>query len=147
MTNISASTGAVRFGFALMVETMSAGPENKAPTGPFEQQLRSQYVLAQASHFNRVSSAGTVVVIQQAGLSAALPASLAGATAWYANTFKDGKRQNHGLREFSWQSQGTLRPIQVGERFYVSKLDVKEAAITFYLVSCEQLEGRYSPSM
>ena len=84
-----------------------------------------------------------MVVIQQAGLNAAPPANLAGAMAWYVNTFEDGKRQNHGLREFSWQSQGTLRAIQAGERFYVSKLDVKESAVTFYLVSCEQTEGKY----
>jgi hypothetical protein len=121
--------------------TLSAA-ENKGAS-VFEQQLRSQYVLAQASHFNRVSTAGTIVVIQQAGLNAAPPASLSGAMAWYTNTFKDGKRQNHGLREFSWQNQGTLRPIQPGDRFYVSKLDVKDSAVHFYLVSCEQIEGKY----
>jgi hypothetical protein len=128
---------------ALWAKTLSAVPTDKTPNSTFEQQLRSQYVLAQANHFNKVSSPGTVVVIQQAGLNAAPPANLAGAMAWYVNTFKDGKRQNHGLREFSWQSQGALRAIQAGERFYVSKLDVKQSAVTFYLVSCEQIEAKY----
>jgi hypothetical protein len=143
MRIISARATLAVLAVAFLAETLSAGPANKTPNGVFEQQLRSQYVLAQASHFNRVSSAGTVVVIKQAGLNAAPPASLSGATAWYINTFKDGKRQNRGFREFSWQSQGKLRAIQVGERFYVSKLDIKESAVTFYLVSCEQNDGMY----
>ena len=66
------------------------------------------------------------MVIEQDGLSAAPPASLTGATGWYKNTFKDGQRQNHGLREMSWQNTGTLRAVQVGDRFYVSKIDTKD---------------------
>jgi hypothetical protein len=143
MRIISARQILVLWTVALFAEALPAGPADKTRNNAFEQQIRSQYVLAQASHFNRVNSPGTVVVIQQGGLSAAPPASLTGAMAWYVNTFKDGKRQNHGLREFSWQSQGTLRTIEAGERFYVSKLDVKESAITFYLVSCEQIEGSH----
>jgi hypothetical protein len=143
MRIISARATSALFAVISLTEILSAGPANKTPSGVFEQQLRSQYVLTQASHFNRVSSAGTVVVIQQAGLNSAPPASLTGATAWYVNTIKDGKRHNRGLREISWQSQGTLRPIEVGERFYVSKLDVKENAVNYYLVSCEQIEGKH----
>ena len=128
---------------ALLAALSVAEILSAAADGLFEQQLREQYVLAQASHFNRVSSAGTVVVIQQDGLSAAPPASLTGATGWYKNTFKDGKRQNHGLREMAWQNTGTLRAIQTGDRFYISKIDIKDNAITFYLVSCDQIDGRY----
>ena len=127
----------------LVPEILGAARVDKTTDGVFEQQLRAQYVLAQASHFNRVSSAGTVVVIQQDGLSSAPPASLTGATGWYRNTFKDGKRQNHGLREMAWQNTGTLRAIQTGDRFYVSKIDIKDNAITFYLVSCDQIDGQY----
>jgi hypothetical protein len=137
------STLALLVAGSAAVTLSAAETQNKGTNSVFEQQLRSQYVLAQASHFNRVSAAGTILVIQQAGLNAAPPASLSGPMAWYTNTFKDGKRQNHGLVELSWQSQGILRPIQPGDRFYLSKLDVKDSAVTFYLVSCEQIEGKY----
>ena len=128
---------------AIFAQVLSAAPADQAEAGGIEQQLRAQYVLAQASHFNRVSSAGTVIVIQQSGLSAAPPASLTGATGWYRNVFKDGKRQNHGLPEMAWQNTGTLRAIQTGDRFYISKIDVKDNGIHFYLVSCEQTDGNY----
>jgi len=104
----------------------------------FEQQLRSQYVLTQTGRSSKGAAAGTVVVIQQQGLNAG-PAA---ATMWYLNTFKDGQRKKGGMREAMYQNAGTLREIQAGERFYISKLEVKEGAVTFYLISCDPNGGK-----
>ena len=135
----------VRFMLKLMVTgslaaTLSAEPQSKQASGDFEQRLRSQYVLAQTNRVkNQVSTSGTVVVIRQSGLNAAPPAPLN-----YINTFKDGQRRSGaGLRESVWQNAGTLRPIQMGERFYVTKLEVKDNAMIFFLASCEQTAGMY----
>ena len=121
----------------VMLALLAAG-SSAGTNSVFEQQLRSQYVLTQMGHFGKVSAAGTVVVIQQEALNA----GLAAATMWYLNTFKDGQRKRSGMREAMYQSGGTLREIQVGERFYISKLDVKETAVIFYLISCEQSGGK-----
>jgi hypothetical protein len=115
-----------------------AAGSSAATNGVFEQQLRSQYVLTQMGRFGKVSAAGTVVVIQQDGLNAGPSA----ATMWYLNSFKDGQRKKGGMREAMYQNAGTLRAIQVGERFYISKLEVKDGAVTFYLISCEQTGGK-----
>lgn len=123
-----------------LAATSFAQRQNKAASGDFEQQLRSQFTLAQTNRVKgQVSSAGTVVVIRHAGLNAAPPHPLN-----YINTFKDGARiAGAGFRENGWRSAGTLRPIAIGERFYVTRLEVKDDAVTFFLASCEQTAGKY----
>ena len=116
--------------------TLSAA--DKAASGVFEQQLRSQYTFAKTGHFGKVSAAGTTVVIQQDGLNAC-PAA---ASMWYMNIFNDGQRQRRGMREAMYQNSGNLRTIEVGEKFYVSKLEVKDNAVIFYLNAPETSNGK-----
>jgi hypothetical protein len=115
---------------------LSTAADKKAEAGVFEQQLRSQYTLAKASHGANVASAGTIVVIQQEGLNAAPPHAI-----WYTNIFKDGVRQRRGMREAMFQNAGTLRTVEVGDKFYVSKIDVKDNSLTFFLIS-QQANGK-----
>ncbi len=115
-----------------------ATAENKGAPGVFEQQLRSQYTFAKVGHFGKVSGAGTTVVNQQDGLNAC-PAA---ASMWYMNIFKDGQRQRRGMREAMYQSGGNLRTIEVGEKFYISKLEVKDNAVIFYLNAPETSNGK-----
>lgn len=135
MRIISTRSALALLAAASLAPTLSAAAD-KAVAGVFEQQLRSQYTLAKASHGANVASAGTIVVIQQEGLNAAPPHAV-----WYTNIFKDGLRQRRGMREAMFQNAGTLRTIEVGDKFYVSKIDVKDNSLTFFLIS-QQANGK-----
>jgi hypothetical protein len=117
---------------------LSTAADKKAEAGVFEQQLRSQYTFAKTGHFGKVSAAGTTVVIQQEGLNSC-PAA---ATMWYMNIFKDGQRQRRGMREAMYANSGNLRTVEVGEKFYISKLEVKDNAVIFYLNAPETSNGK-----
>jgi hypothetical protein len=45
------------------------------------------------------------------------------------------------MREAMFQNAGTLRTIGVGDKFYVSKIDVKDNSLTFFLIS-QQANGK-----
>jgi hypothetical protein len=136
MRIVSARTTFTLSVVASLAATLSAEPQNKSSNSAFEQQLRSQYVLTQGGHSSKAP--GTVILIQHEDLNAGPNV----ATVWYLNVFKDGQRKRGGMREAIYQSGGTLRTVQVGERFYISKIEVKDNALNFFLVACDPSGGK-----
>ncbi len=124
--SLGATLMAVAFGWALLPFQGQAQSQN------VEQQLRSQYrVTRVGTNGAVVGQAGTVLVIQQDGLSA-IPASYG--KYWYSS-FKAGGR----IKGSPIQHGGTIaepRFLQVGEKAYLVDMEIKQAEVVFYVQSC-----------
>ncbi|MGO9129971.1 MAG: hypothetical protein ACLP66_10235 [Polyangia bacterium] len=105
----------------------------QAPSAGIEQQLRSQYRIASVGSNGAVVRAGTVVVVQQDGITA-LPAP----GEYPCNSHKEGGRISHSAMcaiNYSL-SKDTQRPLQVGEKAYLTAIQVKPSEIVFKVQTC-----------
>jgi hypothetical protein len=98
------------------------------------QQLRTQYRLTRvAADGTTVGKAGTVLVLQQDGLTA-IPASYG--KYWYSN-FKDGGRiKGSTVQHGGTDAASERRPLQMGEKVYVLNLEINQAEMVFCVQSC-----------
>lgn len=105
----------------------------QAPGAGVEQQLRSQYHVASVGSNGVVVRAGTVVVVQQDGITA-LPAP----GEYPCNSHKEGGRISHAAMcavNYSL-SKATQRPLQVGEKAYLTAFQVKPSEIVLKVQTC-----------
>jgi hypothetical protein len=98
-----------------------------------EQQLRSQYRTASVGNNGVVVRTGTVVVVQQDGI-AALPAP----SEWPCNSYKQGGRiKQSSMCALNWSpSKDSTRLLQVGEKAYLTAIQVKPSEIVFKVQTC-----------
>jgi hypothetical protein len=109
------------------VTPLAAADKSRASKANVERQLNSQYPPAKLSR-RRVTRPGTVLVIQRNGIGASPATGLA-----FSNHFKDG-RIKQGMK--GALVQNVSRELQVGERVFLLKTEVKEAGIVFHVQSC-----------
>lgn len=118
--------------FAALFETAAfAAPPGDVPT--LVRQLRSQYVVTGVGINGVVTRPGSVLVVQMDGIKA-LPA----AGNYPCNTYGKGDRIKQArLCVINYSvSRDRQRPLQVGEKAYLTRIEVKGDEITFGLQSC-----------
>ena len=105
----------------------------QTPSAGIEQQLRSQYRIASVGNNGVVVRAGTVVVVQQDGITA-LPAP----GEYPCNAHKEGGRIGHSaMCAINYSvSKDNQRPLQVGEKAYLTAIQVKPTEIMFKVQTC-----------
>jgi hypothetical protein len=105
----------------------------QTPSAGIEQQLRSQYRIASVGNNGVVVRAGTVVVVQQDGITA-LPAP----GEYPCNSHKEGGRIGHSaMCAINYSvSKDNQRPLQVGEKAYLTAIQVKPTEIMFKVQTC-----------
>ena len=116
--------------------SLHAAPQDQASKPKIEQQLRTQYHLARVGGNGVVLQAGSVLVVQQDNIKAN-----PGSTLFYwSNLYKkDGHVKQPVMMVKSGSSEvdkSALRFLQVGEKVYVTNIEVKSADIVFSLQSC-----------
>lgn len=112
-------------------------PQDQAPKPSIEQQLRKQYPLTRVGTNGLVIQAGCVLVVQQDGLKAT-PASYQG---YLANSVKKGTHiKTNMVQHIGGPGPGVYMKeagfFQVGEKAYLTKVEVKDTEIVFSVQSC-----------
>ena len=105
----------------------------QTPSAGIEPQLRSQYRVASVGGNGVVVRAGTVVVVQQDGITA-LPAP----GEYPCNSHKEGGRISHSaMCAINYSvSKDNQRPLQVGEKAYLTAIQVKPTEVVFKIQTC-----------
>ena len=130
----------------------AAVAQNAAPPS-LKEQLEAQYSLSKVQTDGTVLSAGTVLVVQKAGIQAFPPGNAIVAP----NTYQDGVLHPAGgksrtitsftdalVRNQSSVSGSQARPLHVGEKVYVTDIDVKSKkkdTIALTIVECDTCNG------
>ncbi|MGH9714512.1 MAG: hypothetical protein ACRD5M_14555 [Candidatus Acidiferrales bacterium] len=128
--------------FLLSQASMAQG----GPNVSLGDQLRSHYKITKMgmdSSGVRVAEGGTVLVVQKGGILGVPPANPIMATA----TYRDGDLHPPGAGSRMFIGNDT-RLFDVGERVYVSKIDVnvKNEKVSFTIVECDSCNGLNQPS-
>jgi hypothetical protein len=123
------------------------GLRGQAPSPSIEQQLRSQYQLTRVGgNGTVVGQPGAVLEMHEDGLIA-IPASLG---AYWYNTLKKGGRIRPNAIQHVGQgfkdAMDSKRPLQVGEKLYLTNLEVTPAEIVFYVHSCGACDLSVNPN-
>lgn len=133
---------------ASLIPAVAAAAQNAAPPPSLLEQLEAQYKLAKVGKGANglgVTSPGTVLIIQKAGIQGVPLKSLAAVAA----TYSDGalrppsKKSDIGtgfLRGVSAPVSGvSSRPLLVGEKVYATKIDtnLKDDRVDFHIVECD----------
>jgi hypothetical protein len=106
----------------------------QTPGGGIDRQLRSQYPIASVGFNGVVVHTGTVLLVQQDKITA-LPAP----GEWPCNAYKQGGRIKQTLKcavNYSI-SKGRTRPFQVGEKAYLTGLQIKPTEVVFTVQTCD----------
>ena len=129
-----------------MIATLLAGAlgacllgaaQDQAPKPTIDQQLRKQYPLTRVGTNGVVTQAGTVLAVQEDGIKA-IPATYQG---YLANNVKKGGRiKMNMVQRVGGPGPGVYlqeaRFFQVGEKVYLTKVEVKDTEIVLSLQSC-----------
>jgi len=119
----------------------------QTPNPSIEQQLRSEYQTTRVgTNGTVVGQPGSVIEMQDDGLIA-IPASFG---AYWYNTLKKGGRIKanaiqHVGQGFS-DAFNSKRPLQVGEKLYLTRLDVTPTEIVFEVQSCGACDLSVDPN-
>jgi hypothetical protein len=142
-----------------ILSSLVALAQNGAPPSIAEQ-LEARYEPAKLAYQSgqvTITEPGTLLVIQQAGIQGFPPSSFAMAPA----VFKDGALRGPGKGSVfgsrmldvvghagAQSSGGDARPLTVGEKVYVSKIDVnlKKDSIGLRIIECDTCNGVSQPS-
>ena len=107
----------------------------QTPSAGIEQQLRSQYRIASVGNNGVVVRAGTVVAVQQDGITA-LPAP----GEWPCNSYKPGSRMKQStmcaINYAPAKNNNQTRLLQVGEKAYLTAIQVKPSEVVFKVQTC-----------
>jgi len=109
------------------VTPLAAADKSRPSKANVEQQLNAQYPAVKLSR-RGVTRPGSVLVVQKSGIGASPASALA-----YSNKFKEGQIKPGMVGALV---QNVSRDLQVGERVYLLKTEVKEASIVFHVQSC-----------
>src|SRR5579864_4880628 len=124
------------------VVLLHAAPQDQASNLNIEQQVKAQYRLARVGANGVVLQAGSVLVVQQDNIKAN-PASN---RIYWSNLYKkDGRVKQPAIMIKSGSAavdKSTLRFLQVGEKVYVTNIEIKPADVVFSLQYC----GTCNPS-
>lgn len=109
-------------------------PQNQVPKPSIEQQLRKQYALTRVGTNGVVTQAGSVLVVPQDGLKA-IPASYQG---YFGNNVKKGGliKVNYVQHQHIGGGYQEAGFFQVGEKAYLTGIEVKGTEIVFSVQSC-----------
>jgi hypothetical protein len=111
-----------------------------------EQQLLSQYVLTKTEKANsEIATPGTVLVIQKRDL---LGQPTSAHLIPVPNNYKDGRIKHGFVGAVLTSGESNTRPFQIGEKFYLVRIEAKDNNIVFKLVSFEAYDGvRYEANL
>jgi hypothetical protein len=112
-------------------------PQDQSPNPSLEQQLNAQYPVARVGTNGVLIQTGAVLTIQEDGIKT-IPASY---QAYLANNVKKGGRIKMNIvQHVGGGGPGVYlndsRLLQVGEKVYLTKLEVKATEIVFSVQSC-----------
>jgi len=107
--------------------------QGQAQSQNVEQQLRSQYRIASVGSNGVVVRAGSVVVVQQDGITA-FPAP----GEWPCNSYKQGSRiKQSTICAVNYSiSKNRTRHLQAGEKAYLTGIQVKPSEVVFRVQTC-----------
>lgn len=133
--NMLIATLTLTIGFACF----SANAQD-AQSAPLAEQLKAQYQLVKTTGYQdtfRVTDAGTVLAVQKAGIIG----SPSGDLTLLVSKYQDG--QLHSPGSFSLGMKKVRRAFDVGDKVYVSKIDVNmnKDAISLWILECGSCNG------
>jgi len=124
---------------AAILSVMVSLLQGQAQSISLEQQLSEQYRIASVGSNGAVFRTGSVVVIQQDGITAlqVSPRIAPGSSSW-PNTYKKGGRIGTPiLQRINYSPlKKWSRPLQVGEKAYIISIQVRSSDIVFGLQTC-----------
>jgi hypothetical protein len=116
--------------------SLPAAPEGQSQKLNIEQQLQSQYPPTKlAGDKLRIAQPGSVLLVQMNGMFASPLNEFA-----FTNTYKDG-RIKRSVASALIHDTKTSRELEVGEKVYLLKTEVKDSGIVFSLQSCIACDG------
>ena len=112
----------------------AAGALALAASGDFEQQLRSKYQVTNVRATGKVTGQpGSVLTVRVDGL-VAIPASYG--PYWYCVAKKGGPVKTSTIQHGGTVGTQEKKPLQVGERVYLTNIEIKPSEIGFFVQSC-----------
>ena len=115
---------------------LRAAPQDQASKPDIEQQLKAQYHITRVGANGVVLQAGSVLVVQQDNIKANPASNIL----YWSNLYKkDGHVKQPIIMVKSGAStvdKSSIRFLQVGEKVYVTNIEIKPANIVFSLQSC-----------
>ena len=117
-----------------------AVPQDAGSGGGLEHELNTYFAPTKFEKA-KIVKAGTVLAVQKEGIGAISPRGgigfgrLGGADLAYPNNYKSGAISHDGKAVFI-ANAGSVRDLQVNEKVYVLKIEVKEASILVGVQSC-----------
>ena len=116
--------------------SLPAAPEGQGQKPNIEQQLQSQYPPTKlAGDKLQIAQPGSVLLVQMNGMFASPLNEFA-----FTNTYKDG-RIKRSVASTLIHDAKTSRELQVGEKVYLLKTEVKDSGIVFSVQSCIACDG------
>jgi hypothetical protein len=116
--------------------SLPAAPEGQSQKLNLEQQLQSQYPPTKlAGDKLQIAQPGSVLLVQMNGMFASPLNEFA-----FTNTYKDG-RIKRSVASALIHDPKTSRELQVGEKVYLLKTEVKDSAVVFSVQSCIACDG------
>lgn len=106
-----------------------------------EKQLRAEYVVASIGSDGTVIQPGTVVVLQQPGVTALqVTPQISPESSYWPNNYKMGGHvKTSGVQQMNYNPlKGWSRELQAGERAYISSIKIKNSDIVFGLQTIPQ---------
>ena len=119
----------------VLVVSLCAAPQSQGSKPNLEQQLKAEYRTTRVGTNGVVLQVGSVMVVQQDNIRA----NSADNQIYWPNTYKrDGrvKQPTIIVKNGAAAAKSSLRLLQVGERVYVTLIEIKPSDIVFSLQSC-----------
>lgn len=129
--------------FAIGLTGLCASAQDSQPV-PLAEQLKAQYQLVKTTGYQdtfMVVGTGTVLVVQKAGIVGSPPSDLT----LLASKYQDG--QLHPPGSFALGMKKVRRPFDVGDKVYVSKIDVNlgKDSVSLWILECGSCNGVAQP--
>jgi len=112
-----------------------AGLMAQTAKSDLRQQLETAYVPVKLRK-HQVTQPGTVLIVEKEGIGAIPAPPIALGTTYFGNNLKDGRIRHDRTSELIQGNTAGLRELQVGERVYLTKVEVKDGGVTLVVESC-----------
>ena len=126
---------------ALLSTSLWAVPQDAASGGGLEHELLTHFAPTKLEK-SKVTRGGTAFTVQKDGIGAISPngglsmSRLAGSDqASYPNNYKSGSVR-HDMKGTFLSSAGSIRDLDVNERVYITRIEVKDSSIVIGVQSC-----------